>query len=191
MTKRDIIKWIEVKRAEALENARQLYGEALEQHKERLYEKIELKQVAEKIEKHLLAVSDIYDDWKEKHKDNITFCGRYSTCLGGFIARALNNNGGILGYIRCNDISDNTPELEHIDRTYREMKKGINTNYDSLELTVKNMKNAKLAIEYLKEVGFDTSCMEIKEEECTVLVANIDKRYLFIPAKGVNADAVQ
>lgn len=191
MTKRDIFKWLEVKREEALKNARQLYEEAISRHEESLYEKIELKHAAEQIGQHLMAASDIYDEWKDKHKDDVTFLGRYSSCLGSFLTRVLNNNEGVYGYIRSNDISDNTPELGHIDRTYREMKKGINTNYDSLELAVKNMKNAKLAIEYLKEVGFDTSCMEIKEEECTVLVANIDKRYLFIPAKEVNADAIQ
>jgi hypothetical protein len=191
MTKRDILKWLEVKREEALKNARQLFGDALEQHKKMLYEKIELKTVAEQIEKHLLAISDIYERWEKKHGDDITISKRYATSTGVFVERALNHDNGIYGYMLGNDISDHTPELNHIDKTYLEMKKGINTNYNSLELTVKNMKNAKLAIEYLKEVGFDTSCMEIKEEECTVLVANIDKRYLFIPAKEVNADAIQ
>ena len=92
----------------------------------------------------------------------------------------MNRNGGVFKAMIDYDIADNTPENERMKDKIRTMRKEINRNYENLIFNVKNMKNAKLACEYLKEVGFDVSNIEVKEKVCTSLAANIDTTYLFI-----------
>ena len=180
MTKRDLVKWLESKEREALKNAEQQYQEAMKLHNEQLYEKIELKKISDEVEGHLEAACKAYEAWEQKHGETVRIIGWYSCGIGCTIKSILNRNGGVFKAMIDYDIADNTPENERMKDKIHTMRKEINRNYENLIFNVKNMKNAKLACEYLKEVGFDVSNIEVKEKVCTSLAANIDTTYLFI-----------
>ncbi len=180
MTKRELVKWLESKEQEALNNAEQQYQEAMKLHNEQLYEKIELRKISDEVEGHLVAACKAYEAWEQKHGETVRIIGGYSCGIGCTIKSILNRNGGVFKAMIDYDIADNTPENERMKDKIRTMRKEINRNYENLISNVKNMKNAKLACEYLKEVGFDVSNIEVKEEACTSLAANIDTTYLFI-----------
>ena len=180
MTKRDLIKWLESKQYEAIKNANQQYEEALKIHNEKLYREIELNEISNEVEGHLEAACKAYEAWEQKHGEAVRIIGGYSCGIGCTIKSILNRNGGVFKAMIDYDIADNTPENERMKDKIRTMRKEINRNYENLIFNVKNMKNAKLACEYLKEVGFDVSNIEVKEEVCTSLAANIDTTYLFI-----------
>ena len=121
--------------------------------------------------------------------ETVKISGRYSCGIGCTIKSILNRNGGVFKAMIDYDISDETPENQKMRDKIRTMRNKIHRNYDNLILNVKNMKNAKLACEYLKEIGFDVSDIEVKEEMCTSLAANIDTTYLFIqPVKDENVN---
>lgn len=66
-----------------------------------------------------------------------------------------------------------------------EMIKGITDNYRNVIANVSNMKNAKLAMEYLKSLGFDLSDLVKADENpvTTALSVEVDTRFLFIGGK--------
>lgn len=66
-----------------------------------------------------------------------------------------------------------------------EMIKGITDNYRNVIANVSNMKNAKLAMEYLKNLGFDLSDLVKADENpvTTALSVEVDTRFLFIGGK--------
>lgn len=70
MNKRDLIKWLEIKREEAIQNADEQYQHANRKHKERLYMTLELEKTAENIECHIRNAYEVYVKWREKHKDD-------------------------------------------------------------------------------------------------------------------------
>lgn len=180
MTKRDLVKWLESKEREALKNAEQQYQEAMKLHNEQLYEKIELKKISDEVEGHLEAACKAYEAWEQKHGETVRIISGYSYGIGCTIKSILNRNGGVFKAMIDYDIADKTPENQKILDKIRTIRQEIHRNYENLILNVKNMKNAKLACEYLKEIGFDVSDIEVKEEMCTSLAANIDTTYLFI-----------
>lgn len=189
MTKRDLVKWLESKEQEALNNAEQQYQEAMKLYNEQLYEKIELRKISDEVEGHLEAACKAYEAWEQKHGETVRIINGYGCGIGCTIKSTLNRNGGVFKTMIDCDIADKTPEKQKILDKIRTIRKEIKRNYENLIFNVKNMKNAKLACEYLKEIGFDVSNIEAKEEVCTSLVANIDTTYLFIqPVKDENVN---
>lgn len=65
------------------------------------------------------------------------------------------------------------------------MISGIKSNYANVIANVQNMKNAKLAMEYLTGLGFDLTSLieEDKNPVTTALAVEVDTRFLFIGGK--------
>lgn len=72
-----------------------------------------------------------------------------------------------------------------LEEAKNEMIKGITDNYRNVIANVSNMKNAKLAMEYLKNLGFDLSELVKADENpvTTALSVEVDTRFLFIGGK--------
>lgn len=179
MTKREIIKWLEVKEREAEQNAQQQYEEALRWYKERLYQRIKLKEVSDEIKGHLMDAHKIYQDWKASNAKGVENKGYYSGSVGAHLEYLLNGNGGIYGAMTRNDVEDQSPEKQRIHAAYRELAEEIKGNYFNLIENVKSLKNAKVACEYLEGLGFDLSELKLSDG-CTALAVDIDTAYLFI-----------
>lgn len=182
MTKRELIKWLEGKRSEALSNVSEQYKDAVKAHDTALYKTIGLEEVSRSIEGHLSAAYEVYTKWANHNEDYIRV--RHSSySVGGMIEMILNYNGGVFKRMVDGDIEDIMPEQERLldekDRIYDEIRR----NYENLIINVKNLKSAKLACEYLESLGFDIS--NISENEAyTALAVEVDTRYLFVPSKG-------
>lgn len=182
MTKRELIKWLEDKRSEALSNVSDQYQEAVNAHDAALYKTIGLEEVSKSIEGHLRAAYEVYTEWAKRNEDCVRI--RHSCyAVGGMIEMILNYNGGVFKRMVDGDFEDIMPKRERLldekDRVYDEIKR----NYENLIINVKSLKSAKLACEYLEGLGFDISKISEKEE-CTALAVEVDTRYLFV--RGVN-----
>lgn len=71
-----------------------------------------------------------------------------------------------------------SPELLRLDKVNEETKRKVKANYAAVQAEVKNKTNAKRAVEYLRELGFDVAPLEkMQNTEIAVL---LDTRYLFI-----------
>lgn len=184
MTKRELVKWLEDKKEEALSNVSDQYQEAVKAHDAALYTIIGLEDVSRAIEEHLSAAYKTYTEWINNNEDHIKrIYSGYS--VGGMIEKTLNYNGGVpCMMIEC-DFEDVTPDKKRLSDDKNKVRDEIKRNYRNVIANVQSLKTAKLAYEYLESLGFDVSKISEKEE-CTALAVEVDTRYLFVPAKGAN-----
>lgn len=178
MTKRELVKWLEDKRREALRNLSDQYQEAVKTHDAALYKTIGLDEVSRSIEGHLSAAYEVYTKWANHNEDYIRV--RHSGfSVGGMLEMILNYNGGVFKRMADGDIEDLMPEQERLLDEKNRIYDEIERNYENLIINVKSLKSAKLACEYLESLGFDISKVS-KKEECTALTVDVDTRYLFV-----------
>lgn len=112
-----------------------------------------------------------------------TLCGYY-----GSISYKLANMSSQAEIRSCllKEFEDGRTEIRKgIKARKNEMIKGITDNYRNVIAYVSNMKNAKLAMEYLKSLGFDLSDLVKADENpvTTALSVEVDTRFLFIGGK--------
>ena len=112
-----------------------------------------------------------------------TLCGYY-----GSISYKLANLSSQAEIRSCllKEFEDGRTEIRKgIKARKNEMIKGITDNYRNVIANVSNMKNAKLAMEYLKSLGFDLSDLVKADENpvTTALSVEVDTRFLFIGGK--------
>lgn len=81
--------------------------------------------------------------------------------------------------------SQSEKALAEVETQSEKALKGITDNYRNVIANVSNMKNAKLAMEYLKSLGFDLSDLVKADENpvTTALSVEVDTRFLFIGGK--------
>lgn len=180
MTKTMLVKWLECKRDSALSDVQKQFKQAMADYIEQRDEKINLKQTAAQISELISKADDICEEWIEN-----------ATRTKGIIRQDVYDSlKHKLGYILTPKdverallyhIYDESDELETMKRREREIKVGINQNFQNVIQNVKSLKDAKTAIEYLKELGFDlTDLMEKEKNPSTSLAAPVDTKFLFI-----------
>ena len=155
MTKRQLIKWLEAKREEAIGEVCSQATDTLNTYYTDRNTKIELEETASEIANLMKQASDKVDAFKAKVKASYPD----ADISGGYY--------GSVTYKLNNLIS------------------GIKSNYANVIANVQNMKNAKLAMEYLTGLGFDLTSLieEDKNPVTTALAVEVDTRFLFIGGK--------
>lgn len=172
MTKRQIIKWLESQSEKALAEVETQSEKALNTYYAERNERIGLEDTATSIAALMQQAYSLTESFKEKVKAEYpgvdTLCGYY-----GSISYKLGN------------MSSQAEIRKGIKARKNEMIKGITDNYRNVIANVSNMKNAKLAMEYLKSLGFDLSDLVKADENpvTTALSVEVDTRFLFIGVK--------
>jgi hypothetical protein len=150
-------------------------------------EKIGLDVTATAISALMQQAYSLTESFKEKVKSEYpgtdTLCGYY-----GSISYKLANMSSQAEIRSCllKEFEDGRTEIRKgIKVRKNEMIKGITDNYRNVIANVSNMKNAKLAMEYLKNLGFDLSDLVKADENpvTTALSVEVDTRFLFIGGK--------
>lgn len=182
MTKSQLKKWLEQKRADALSEVTEQYRKAVELYEEERNTEIELVSYAEEIAKLISKADDLIDDFKKKiitveGIDNVSwYYGSLTNILSSYSTVAECKSGLL------NEFRDISKKKLALSNKKNEMTVKINENYNNVIANVSNMKNAKAAILYLQELGFDLSEL-IKADEhsvTTALSVPVDKSYLFV-----------
>lgn len=152
-----------------------------------LNERIGLEDTATSIAALMQQAYSLTESFKEKVKAEYpgvdTLCGYY-----GSISYKLANMSSQAEIRSCllKEFEDGRTEIRKgIKARKNEMIKGITDNYRNVIANVSNMKNAKLAMEYLKSLGFDLSDLVKADENpvTTALSVEVDTRFLFIEGK--------
>ncbi len=78
---------------------------------------------------------------------------------------------------------EDSTELRAIDSATENAVHKITVNYNNVIANVNNAKNNKVAIEYLRELGFDVSFLEESAVTSTELTVPVDTRWLFTDKK--------
>lgn len=187
MTKRQLIKWLEAKREEAIGEVCSQATDTLNTYYTDRNTKIELEETASEIANLMKQASDKVDAFKAKVKasyPDADISGGYY----GSVTYKLNNliskyeiRDGLLKEFE----DKRTPLVKSIITRKNDLISGIKSNYANVIANVQNMKNAKLAMEYLTGLGFDLTSLieEDKNPVTTALAVEVDTRFLFIGGK--------
>lgn len=187
MTKRQLIKWLEAKREEAIGEVCSQATDTLNTYYTDRNTKIELEETASEIANLMKQASDKVDAFKAKVKasyPDADISGGYY----GSVTYKLNNliskyeiRDGLLKKFE----DKRTPLVKSIIARKNDLISGIKSNYANVIANVQNMKNAKLAMEYLTGLGFDLTSLieEDKNPVTTALAVEVDTRFLFIGGK--------
>lgn len=192
MTKRQIIKWLESQSEKALAEVETQSEKALntyyaERNEKNVSTNLDNITTATAISALMQQAYSLTESFKEKVKAEYpgvdTLCGYY-----GSISYKLANMSSQAEIRSCllKEFEDGRTEIRKgIKARKNEMIKGITDNYRNVIANVSNMKNAKLAMEYLKNLGFDLSELVKADENpvTTALSVEVDTRFLFIGGK--------
>ena len=178
------VKWLESQSEKALAEVETQSEKALNTYYAERNEKIGLDATATAISALMQQAYSLTESFKEKVKAEYpgvdTLCGYY-----GSISYKLANMSSQAEIRSCllKEFEDGRTEIRKgIKARKNEMIKGITDNYRNVIANVSNMKNAKLAMEYLKNLG----CELVKADEnpvTTALSVEVDTRFLFIGGK--------
>lgn len=157
MTKRQLIKWLEAKREEAIGEVCSQATDTLNTYYTDRNTKIELEETASEIANLMKQASDKVDAFKAKVKASYPDAD-ISRGYYGSVTYKLNNliskyeiRDGLLKEFE----DERTPLVKSIIARKNDLISGIKSNYANVIANVQNMKNAKLAMEYLTGLGFD------------------------------------
>lgn len=191
MTKRQIIKWLELQRSNALAEVETQSTNALDKYYAERNEKIGLDdtaaQIVDFIQQALKRIESFEEGVKSEYPEIEIRYGYYGTATYKLIG--LSSITDVLESLLREIDDSNTPAVTSILKRKSEVIEKIRDNYYNVIANVRNMKNAKLAIEYLKTLGFDLSDL-IKANETPLVPALsiVDTRFLFV---GGNKNEVE
>lgn len=194
MTKRDIVKWLEKKKPEAISKAVKARDEAIEAAKELEYKELGFDEFLEDAIPHLQRFIKKYGEFIDK-----------VNALDGYSASKYNWHYGynefVSNYGDIKTIRKNIAECIRLDtERYKKARdnaisnrRAVESTYNTVIETVKNLPTAKDGLEYLKKLGFDVSEIEPAEKKkqlpATISV-NVDVKYLLLEKKESNDEQV-
>jgi len=189
MTKRDLVKWLERKKIEAVDKAAEAKDQAIKNAEELVYEKLGVDEFINNIYSSVSDALDKYEAYIEKVNSKSDtgisispyhYYYGYNTVLERYgDKRVLRNRLVELIYIKTEDYNTLCSNL-------REDCRNVHRTYDTVIETVKNLPTAKDGIEYLKKLGFDISEIqpaEKKKQLPATMSVNVDVKYLLLNRK--------
>lgn len=167
MTKRQLVKFLEAK----------------QKHKLQVESAIKIDVVAKKITKLISQADDILDDWMQyinEHPElEIEIVNRHH-CLKSKL-NDLVTDSSIKGYM-YRHIYDGSKRKSQLENIHNQITSGITSNYANVISNIQQLKDAKLGVQYLNELGFDLTTLleEDKRPRTTALSVAVDASFLFI-----------
>ena len=183
MTKKILLKWLEEQKAVALEKAKAIQAKELAAHDAALYETVGLDAIASKVQALLTEAEQVVADWHKEHSDLIgeDRTGRYGT-IHNTLYSWLHSETATRGQLISYEISKDAAGRRTLQSKHSELCRQIEKNYDAVIMNVSRVANAKRGVDYLKELGFDMSTLEVLEDKPneTALALLIDTRFLLL-----------
>lgn len=184
MTKKLLIKWVEDKQKEALAQVQEQYQNALINHTLALHNELGVSALADEIGPLINQAFSILNAWREKWKDRVRMGNGWDS-LSTRLRRYADDENLLKHVLSNEEFEDTTEERRRLRSLHAEMEREVRANYANVLVNVRALKDAKLGIEYLKELGFDVSevITMAKEPVTTALSIPIKTQFLFLNKK--------
>lgn len=191
MTKRDLIKWLEVKGQKAEIQAEKDRVARITNAKEIEYKELEFDKFIDALDSNMQNVLSLYEEFIKKvstynHEICISKYGwnyGYNDILTKFgDKKKLRQEISVLIHI-------DTERFKAERDAANEYKGNVVHTYNTVIETVKNLPTAKDGIEYLKKLGFDISEIqpaEHKKQLPATISVNVDVKYLLLNKEKEN-----
>ena len=187
MTKKFLIKWLEQSKSQALSTVDAQCRMALEKYDEALYEKVGLREIADKVQSLFTEADQLVAEWHSEHEKDLTTAGRYYGSVHSTCYDFICGQDAAYNRMKSREFDENSESRVAIRRKFGALRNEVDRNYDNVILNVQQLKDAKLGVEYLKALGFDLADLLAQDAAPvkTALAVPIDTRYLML---GVNAN---
>lgn len=181
ITKRQLVKWVNRKRQEALALAHEQHDKSRANHTERLRAELGISELAEGLTPLLDQARVLIQNWQAKSVERVQINVSWGT-LPGFILRYTDSKTSVYEALCGEAFRDTTTERRQLEKSSEEMKREVDTNYLNIMRNIETFKNAEVGLEYLKGLGFDVAEFidEVERPLTTALAVPIDTRYLFL-----------
>lgn len=184
MTKKQLLKWLDARKSEAL---LKVSAEEVEAKKALKAWKLETTHFAELIAEIGPKLNEVYDRMESWHQENEDICGRECNAYGtlrnslcGFVAGRV-SLADILAEAEFRDTRHNV----ELNRKYMQMRTEVERTYTNVATNLGGLANAKLGMEYLESLGFDLTELKAQDEKPveTALAVPINTQFLLLSKK--------
>lgn len=186
MTKKQLIKWLEGKQADAKGEVERQFTTAVTAYTSQRDKTICFDEMVDKVYEQISKIDDLISEWKEglnKFPGIEKTDGYYGSCARQI--HCLCDKQDIRSRL-YKDFHDDGEALKALHTKRSTTIREIDKNYLNVISNVQNMKNAKAAVEYLTELGFDLSALIEADNHpvTTALSVEVDTKYLFVGGKN-------
>lgn len=184
MTKRDIIKFLERKHQEKLNDVAKEYNVNREQYLQDIYSQLGLPKLADKIQPLLEQAHSLWCNWKNEREgwEGLAFNNSFYS-LPDILNSCTSSDDATFKRIVNDYIRLTTEEQKALQDEFYAHTKSVNTTFNTVIATTQQMKTAKQAAAYLNGLGFDMSELESPKQEVeTALMIPVDTQFLFVKA---------
>lgn len=179
MNKRELIKWIDSKEQECLKAIGDVAKSATEAEKGRIIEQSGLKEL---LKEFYITNSDWFERFDaliESNEDIKSASQFYYSVLGELKSLSSNSLDDVLKMVKKDMDYRTINSLKRIENQRKEARDKVTSNYIAVRENVRRCSTAKIAVEYLKELGFDVPDKKSKDKPQLPAVP-VDARYLFV-----------
>lgn len=182
MTKKILIKWLEQSKRKALSAVDEERKTALKKYDEELYEKVGLREIADKVQTLFTEADQLVAEWHAKYEEYLATYGRYYGSVHSICYDFISGQDATYNRMKSLEFNEDSKPRVAVRRQFDSLRNEVGKNYDNVILNVQQLKDAKLGLEYLKALGFDLTDLLAQDTAPveTALAVPIDTRYLML-----------
>ena len=175
LTKKEVTHWVYRVRDKAFRSLQDAYEKAVKEEEDRIFKESGAADIIKKLEASMREMNRKHERLVSLMRDSQEMSYETASCYG--LSYHLDKIDPVDRKVR-NAIKYASKKLTQLKKKYEDDEKKVGANYATVLAELKLKSNAKRCVEYLKELGFDTSSLEKLEH--TEVAVQLARRYLFV-----------
>lgn len=190
MTKKLLLKWLEQQRSKALAIVDGQERACKEELNEKKYQTCGLETLVAEISPKLNEVYDRVMAWHEQYKDILGENRMTYNSVSYQLYPLTGTPAALLELMKAHEFARTTAD-DDLKRRFSDLRNEVMRTYGNVMKNVENLANAKLGMDYLRELGFDlTSLLALEEKPVeTALACPINTQFLLLRKEADNGSA--
>lgn len=190
MTKKLLLKWLEQQRSKALTIVDGQERACKEELNEKKYQTCGLEALVAEISPKLNEVYDRVMAWHEQYKDILGENRMTCNSVGYRLYPLTGTPAALLELMKMQEFARTAADADLKSR-FSDLRSEVMRTYSNVMKNVENLANAKLGMDYLRELGFDlTSLLALEEKPVeTALACPINTQFLLLRKEADNGSA--
>lgn len=175
LTKKEVTNWVYKVREKAFMSLQEACEKAVKEEEDRIFKESGAANIIKKLEASMREVNREHEKLINLVHENQEMSYETVSCYG--LSYYLDRIGPVDRMIR-KAIKYDSKKLTQLKKQHEDDERKVGANYAAVLAELKLKSNAKRCVEYLKELGFDTTSLEKLEH--TEVSVQLDRRYLFV-----------
>lgn len=190
MTKKLLLKWLEQQRSKALAIVDGQERACKEELNEKKYQTCGLEALVAEISPKLNEVYDRVVAWHEQYKDILGENRMTCSSVGYRLYPLTGTPAALLELMKTQEFARTAADADLKSR-FSDLRSEVMRTYSNVMKNVENLANAKLGMDYLRELGFDLTSLLASEEKPveTALACQINTQFLLLRKEADNGSA--